>query len=100
MASKVDTFVTQAAQDLAAIRKQSERLALDAQVLYNKWQALGKTNMAGWAAYTWATQVFTAAELAAALNGLNTVIDAADAVNLTNLHTATKVIDRIVKAGL
>ncbi|GEM_PF-2695587 len=100
MASKVDTFVTEAAVELTSIRKRIEQVALDAQVLANRWQALGKTNMAGWAEYNWAGMQFTATELAQALNGLSTVVDTADGVSLVNMHTQAKAIDRIVKAGL
>lgn len=100
MATKVDTFVTLAEDELSDIRQQAERLAAKAQTLSNRWTALGKTNMTDWATYNWAGKPYTAAELAAALNGLNTVIDTADAVNLLNFHTATKAIDKIVKASL
>lgn len=98
MASKVDTFVELAEDELSAIRADAERLALRAQVLSNRWAALGKLNMAGWAGYNWDGKPYTAAELAAALNGLAGTIETAAGVNLTNLHTTA--LDRIVKASL
>ena len=100
MATKVDTFVELAEDELSSIRLDAERLALKAQVLSNRWTALGKINMAGWADYNWAGKPYTAAELVAALGGLTIVVDTADAVTLANLHTAFKGIDRIVKASL
>jgi hypothetical protein len=100
MATKVDTFVELAEDELSAIRADAERLALKAQVLNNRWTALGKITMVGWAEYNWAGKPYTAPELAAALNGLAGTIETASAVNLTNLHTATVAIDRIVKASL
>ena len=100
MASKVDVFVEQAQDELTAIRQQIEAVALRAQVLNNRWSALNKVNMPGWADYNWAAQPFTAAELAAALNGLAMVVETVDGVNLTNIHTACKAVDRIVKATL
>ena len=54
----------------------------------------------GGAFANWAAQPFTAAELAAALNGLALVVETTDGVNLTNIHTACKAIDRIVRAML
>ena len=100
MATKVDTFVTLAEGELTQIRQRMEALAADAQTLSNRWSALGKLNMTGWVDYNWADKPYTAAELAAALNGLELVIDTADGVKLTNAHTACKAIDRIVKASL
>lgn len=100
MTTKVDSFVTDSAAELTNIRKRIEEVALDCQVLANRWQALGKTNMPGWAEYNWAGMQFTAAELAAALNGLNVAVATEDAVTLLNIHTASKAVDRIVKAGL
>lgn len=98
MANKVDVFVEQAADELTAIRRKLEDAAIAAQVLANRWQALGRVNMAGWAEYGWDAQPFTAAELAAALNGLSNNLPA-DTTNLTNIHTSQPV-DKIVKAGL
>lgn len=100
MTTKVDKFVTEASLELADIRTDFEQVALKAQVLVNRWAALGKTNMDGWAGYNWSGMQFTAAELATALNGLSQVIDTTDGVNLTNVHTACKAVDKIVKAGL
>lgn len=99
MATKVDTFVEHAAGELAAIRRELETVAGLAQALSNRWTALGKTNMAGWAEYNWAGQPFTAAELAAALNGLAATIDTADAAAVVSLGTG-KAVDKIVKASL
>lgn len=99
MATKVDSFVERAAAELAAIRAELERTAGRAQALSNRWAALGKTTMPGWAEYNWVGQPFTAAELAAALNGLAQVIDSADATSVTNINAA-KVVDKIVKASL
>jgi hypothetical protein len=98
MASKVDTFVEQSKGELTAIWQQLEQAAIRAQVLANRWQSLGKLNMPGWAEYGWASQPFTAAELAAALNGLSVNLPA-DTTNLTNIHVAQPV-DKIVKASL
>lgn len=100
MATKVDTFVELASSELSSIRHKLEQAAIEAQVLANRWQALGKTNMPGWAEYGWASKPFTATELTAALNGLSVVIDTADGVALTNVHTACKAVDKIVKASL
>lgn len=100
MATKVDTFVELAEDELSDIRQQAERLAARSQTLYNRWNALGKLTMTGWATYNWADKPYTAAELAAALNGLVLVVETADAVTLSNIHTASKPIDRIVKASL
>jgi hypothetical protein len=100
MATKVDTFVTLAESELTQIRQRMEALAADAQALSNRWSALGKLNMTGWTDYTWDNKPYTASELAAALNGLELVVDTADGVKLTNAHTACKAIDRIVKASL
>ena len=99
MATKVDTFVTRATSELTAIRTELERVAGMAQALNNRWTALGKTNMTGWAEYNWAGQAFTAAELAAALNGLAQTIVEADGTAITSLGTG-KAVDRIVKASL
>jgi len=98
MAGKCDKFVEEAKGELVAIRRKLEDAAIQAQVLANRWQALGRTNMAGWAEYGWASQPFTAAELAAALNGLSNNLPA-DTTNLTNIHVSQPV-DKIVKAGL
>ena len=100
MATKLDAFVTDAAAELTSIRRRIEEIAVDAQVLANRWQVLGKTNMAGWAEYNWAGMPCAAAELAQAINGLSVTIDTADGVNLTNMHTQAKAADKIVKAGL
>lgn len=100
MATKVDVFVELVEDELSLIRAQAEQLALNAQKLNNRWVALGKLTMTGWAEYNWAGKPYTSAELAAALNGLALTIETAAAVNLTNLHTATPAIDRIVKASL
>ena len=70
-----------------------------AQALGNRWAALGKTNMPGWAEYNWAGHPYTAAELAAALNGLAAPIVEADATAITNLGTG-RAVDKIVKASL
>lgn len=98
MATKADIFVEEATDELSAIRRRIEQVALDCQVLANRWQALGKTNMEGWAGYGFVR--FTAAELAQALNGLTQVVDTADGVTLANMHTQAKALDKIVKAGL
>lgn len=100
MATKVDVFVELAEDELSAIRSQIEQVALRAQVLNNRWSALGKVAMVGWAEYGWAGKPYTAAELAAALNGLAGTIDTAAGVNLTNIHTAAVALDRITKASL
>lgn len=100
MATKVDTFVELAEDELTSIRKRMETLAADAQVLYNRWSVLGKLTMPGWTEYNWDGKPYTSTELGAALNGLVIMIDTADGVNLTNAHTAMKAIDRIVKASL
>ena len=100
MASKVDTFVELAEDELSAIRADAERLAARAQSLSNRWAALGKGTMTGWTEYTWANKPYTAAELLAALNGLTLPIETAAGVTLANLHTATPAVDRIVKASL
>lgn len=100
MATKVDSFVTEAAAELTDIRRRIEQVALDAQVLANRWTALGKTNMPGWAEYNWEGMQFRATEMAVALNSLALVVETADAVTLQNMHTALKPVDRIVKAGL
>lgn len=99
MATKVDSFVERAAGELAAIRAELERVAAMAQALNNRWVALGKVNMPGWAEYNWAGQAFSAAELAAALNGLAAPIAEADATAITNLGTG-RAVDKIVKASL
>ena len=99
MATKVDRFVEESEGELQGIKGLLEQVALRAQVLVNRWAALGKQNMAGWAEYTWASKPYTAAELQAALNGLNVAFTDADATNLTNIHTS-RPIDKIVKAGL
>lgn len=99
MATKVDSFVERAASELAAIRAELERVAGLAQSLSNRWVALGKAQMPGWAEYNWNGQAFTAAELAAALNGLNAPIVEADATAITSLGTG-KAVDKIVKASL
>lgn len=99
MASKVDSFVERAAAELAAIRAECERMAGMAQALNNRWVALGKVNMTGWVDYNWAGQAFTAAELAAALNGLAQPIVEADAMSLVSLGTG-KAVDKIVRASL
>lgn len=100
MASKVDTFIEQAETEMTQIRQRIQQAALDAQVLANRWAALGKNNMAGWTEYAWGGKPYTEAELRAALNGLSVVVDTADAVSLLNMHTAMRAIDRIVKASL
>lgn len=98
MATKVDSFVERAASELAAIRAELERVAGMAQALNNRWVALNKINMPGWAEYNWAGQAFSASELAAALNGLAGNF-AADTTSLTNINVSVPV-DRIVKASL
>lgn len=100
MASRVDTFVELAEDELTAIRMLLEQAAGKAQSLSNRWTALGKGNMTGWAEYNWAGKPYTAAELLAALNGLNLTVDTADAVTAATLNTAPKFVDRIVKASL
>jgi hypothetical protein len=97
MASKVDTFVELATGELSAIRRQLEQVALDAQKLSNRWAALGRINMPGWAEYPWASQPFSAAELAAALNSLALALPAE--TTLSNIHTVGPA-DKIVKASL
>jgi hypothetical protein len=98
MASKVDVFVERSEAELASIRQDLEIVSRKAQSLANRWAALGKTTMAGWAEYGWASKPYTAAELAIALNGLSANFPA-DSANLTNINTSVPV-DRIVKASL
>lgn len=99
MATKVDSFVTRATSELTAIRAELERVAGMAQALNNRWVALNKINMPGWAEYNWAGQAFSASELAAALNGLAAPIVEADATSIMNLGTG-KAVDKIVRASL
>lgn len=98
MATKVDVFVERAAGELAAIRQELERVAGMAQALNNRWTALGKVNMPGWAEYNWTAHPFSATELALALNGLVANFPV-DSTNLTNVNASVPV-DRIVKASL
>jgi len=96
MAEKTDNFVTGALVDLAEMKNQMERLASQAQELTNRWAALNKTNMSGYATYNWETYPFTQVEFTAAMNSL---INDLAGVTLNTINT-TGPIDKIVKLGL